>query len=144
MIHQFFSSSPVNLYPSHDVTICILLQFINSSNYVCTYIYSYSRYRCTLYVSQQRIWQKLPGPSRGGGNWGILPWAPLCLWAPKDQYTLIEQSNTPLKQSQHIFALGPSSSLGCPGNYFYPISVNWTHGLDSQAGLTLFKLLNTL
>ena len=20
---------------------------------------------------------------RGGGNWGILPWAPLCLWAPK-------------------------------------------------------------
>ena len=31
----------------------------------------------------------------GGGNWGILPWAPLRLWAPKDQYTLIEQSNTP-------------------------------------------------
>ena len=27
---------------------------------------------------------------RGGGNWGILPWAPLCLWAPKDRYTLIE------------------------------------------------------
>ena len=25
----------------------------------------------------------LSGPPRGGGNWGILPWAPLCLWAPK-------------------------------------------------------------
>ena len=30
---------------------------------------------------------------REGGNGGILPWAPLCLWAPKDLYTLIEQSN---------------------------------------------------
>ena len=44
---------------------------------------------------------------RGGGNWGILPWAPLCLWAPKVQYTLIEQSNTLLKQSLHIFCPGP-------------------------------------
>ena len=37
----------------------------------------------------------------GGGNWGILP------WAPKDRYTLIEQSNTLLKQSLHIFCPGP-------------------------------------
>ena len=34
----------------------------------------------------------------------------------KDQYALIEQSNAVLKQSLHIFALGPSSSLGCPGH----------------------------
>ena len=54
-------------------------------------------------------------PRGGGGATGAFCPGPHSAYGPqKDQYTLIEQSNNLLKQSLHIFALGPSSSLGCP------------------------------
>ena len=58
---------------------------------------------------------KYKAAERGGGTWGNLPWSPHCLWTSKDRYTLIEQSSTLLRQSPHIFSLGPSSSFGGPG-----------------------------
>ena len=104
----------------------------------------------TVCITAENLAEITRATERGGGATGAFCPGPHFAYGPqKDQYTLIEQSNTLqsntlLKQSQHIFALGPSISLSCPGNYFYPISVNWTHGLDSQAGLAMFKLLNTL
>ena len=73
--------------------------------------------RIAIHVSEIR-WSRA-GPPRGGGGGqlhGHFALDPTLLMGPKkDQYTLIEQSNNLLKQSLHIFALGPSSSLGCPG-----------------------------
>ena len=66
--------------------------------------------------------------AEGGGNWGILPWGPHCLWTPNDRYTLIEQSNTLLKQSPHI----------CPG----PLKFFWRPWLHEWMLHGLSKRLN--
>ena len=98
----------------------------------------------TVCITAENLAEITRAAESGVATGAICPGPHFAYGPQKDQYTLIEQSNTLLKQSQHIFALGPSSSLSCPGNYFYPISVNWTHRLDSQAGLAMFKLFNTL
>ena len=55
------------------------------------------------------------GPPRGGGgNWGILPWAPLCLWAPK---RLIYSNRTvkySIKAVTTYFYPGPCKLSGLP------------------------------
>ena len=76
------------------------------------------------HVTRQKFYHgyRPQGRREGGGNWGILPWAPLCLWVTKDRYTLIEQSNTLLKQSLHIFCPGPLKLSLLPwlhGKIFY-------------------------
>ena len=50
---------------------------------------------CSAYIDDMAVYsEEGHREGGGGGNWGILSRAPLCSWAPKDRYTLIEQSNT--------------------------------------------------
>ena len=57
----------------------------------------------------------LQGHQEEGGQQGRFAQCPTAYGPQKDRYTLIEQSNTLLKQSLHIFCPGPpSSSLGSP------------------------------
>ena len=62
---------------------------------------------------------------RGDGNWGILPWAPHCLWTPKDRYTLIEQSNTIKAVTTYTLSWAPQALLAA--------LVEWmVHGLSKR------------
>ena len=83
-----------------------------------------------------------PGPPRGGGATGAFCSGPHSSYGPqKDQYTLIEQSKTLLKQSLHIFALGPLSFLGCPVHVqLVAISISWYNYLC----VICIKLLNNI
>ena len=55
------------------------------------------------------MWMKYihTGPPRGGGQLGHFALGPLCLWAPKDQCTLIEQSKYSIKAVTTYICPGP-------------------------------------
>ena len=71
------------------------------------------------------------GCQEGGATGAFCPGPHSACGPQKYQYTLIEQSNTLLKQSLHIFALGPSSSLGYPD---YGPSINFKFKSESFSG----------
>ena len=105
MLHNFNSThTKMQIHACECVCLCVCIYK------VC---HRLSYIHCILNTYKCHI----QGRREGGGNWGILPWAPLCLWAPKDRYTLIEQSNTLLKQSLHIFCPGPLKLSLRPWSY---------------------------